>query len=807
MKQRIIIRFKLIALLSFVLMTFFTASSQSLPSFSGNIEDLSDEQIKGYWERAKAQGYTIEQVKSMAMARGVSADKISEIERRINGFGAGETGLQGSQIDNVLGIDDSPPVGYVGNDISFNLSENPIFGYDFFNNKNITFAPNLNLPTPQNYQLGPGDEVVINIWGAAESSYILEVDRTGAIRIPSIGPVFVSGLAISNANEVIKNKLRNIYDGISAPDSSPYKVFVEINLAKVRTVQVNIIGEVKVPGTYSLSSLSNVLNALYASGGPTEQGTFRKIKLIRNGEEISYFDIYKYLIEGSQDGNKILQDQDLIVVSPFISRIVISGSIKRPGIYEILPEENLNDLFKYVSGFNSNAYRKRFLLERIEDDRRVVRELEYVNAANLKLQDGDRIVVNNIIDKYKNRVEIEGAVYRPGAYELTDELTLKDLIEKAAGLDEGAFMERGLIFRIKADGVSKEVLSYSVTDVMSGEKNLILRPNDVVRIYSAKSLKEEYTLTIDGAVQEPSTFAFIENMTLEDLIIMAGGYKDNANTNVIDVFRRIKDDNFDTLAESIQISADSSLSSRGSSFILKPNDKVSVRSLKGFTEQKRVSIEGEINFPGTYSIANKNERISDLVIRAGGLSPYAFINGATLIRQNPYYDDSQSSAVEAIDTENLPNKKLSNQKEFRVGINLQAVLDDDGYNSKSNLVLESGDRLVVPSIMETVKIDGEIIVPTLAAYDNNLTVNDYVGKSGGFSSKAKKGKVYVVYLNGDIASTKHFLFFRSYPKVKPGAVILVPAKGESRNPLNTQEVLALSASVLAIAVLVDNLVK
>lgn len=799
-------------ILTLVICIFFSLTqtfAQSLPAISGNVEDLSDDQIKQYWNQAKAQGYTLEQIKSVALARGVSASQIGELERRVSGLGANAAGLEGSQIDNALGVDDTNPVGFVGTEQITGVEEDPLFGYSFFNNQNITFAPNLNLPTPANYRLGPGDEVVINLWGAAQNTYTLEVDRTGAVRIPNLGPVYISGLEMENALGVLETNLSRIYSGIRAGDSSPYKVFLDVNISKVRTIQVNIIGQVKVPGTYSLSALSNVLNALYASGGPTKEGTFREVKLFRSGEDPITFDIYKYLTTGSQDGNVVLQDQDLIVISPYLSRVNIQGAVKRPGTFEILPNENLSDLLNFASGFKSTAYKDRIVLERIEDDRRVVRELLYKDAKSSALKDGDRLQIRSIIDKYKNRIEITGAVYRPGAYELTEGLELQDLIEKAAGLVEGAYLERALVFRTKEDGFTKEIIAINLNDVFNGSKLVKLQANDAVRIFSKKSLTDTYDVTIDGAVREPNTFPFIENMTVEDLVILSGGFSIGANPDVIDVFRRVKDDQPETLAETFKINSDGSLeASSGTEFKLQPQDRVSVRRLRGITDFIRVGVEGEVNYPGKYSVATKNETILDLVERAGGISEYAFVEGATLVRANPYYkEEAVTQITQTINDTLAVKKKLNNQKDFRVGINLSKILADNGRESKENMILQNGDRLIIPSVKETVKVEGQVLVPSLVRFDPSLTLADYIEKSGGFATDAKKGKVYVIYSNGDIATTNNFLFFRSYPKLEPGALILVPQKPINPNRLSAQETVGIATGLTTLGLLVDRLLR
>jgi|TARA_R100000479_G_scaffold33554_3_gene13981 protein involved in polysaccharide export with SLBB domain len=809
--------FSIKKVLLFLLFTLcFTAGdmvAQTVPSssiLSADVEDLTDEQIQSYWERAKQQGYTMEQLKAMAAARGVSPTKIAELERRLNQMGSSTKTLEGEQIDSSLNIDNKAPIGFTGNEVKEGVTKDPIFGYDFFNNQNISFTPNMNLATPANYELGPGDEVSINLWGAAENNYNVEVDREGAVRISNIGPIYVSGLTMQEASAKIKGKLKRIYSGINASDNSPYKVFLSVSLINVRTVQVNIIGEVKVPGTYSLSALSTVLNALYASGGPTKQGTFREIKLVRNGDKITHFDVYDYLINGSQVGNKTLQDQDVIIISPYISRVKINGSVKRTGTYELKPGETLSDLLKFTGGFTSNAYKERVVLERIEGDRRVVKEILVDKESETPLQDGDILTVNEIIDKFENKITIAGAVYRPGKYEFTPGLTIKDLINKAAGVNDRAFLERGLLFSTE-DGVTETATPFSVSEVLSGSKSIQLQPDDRVQIFNKYDLTESYTLSIDGAVNNPIKIPYVQNMTVEDLVLLGGGFTDGANENKIDIYRRVDDDSYETLSENFKVSANGKLTLEdGSNFILQPNDRVSVRYLKGFSEQIKVSVTGEANYPGNYTIERKNEKISDLLERAGGITQYAFIEGATLVRLNPFYkEETQRETFEGLaekeEVTGTEDDNLKNRREFRVGINLEKIIDNE--DSKHNLVLKSGDQLIIPSTKQTVKVEGEVLVPSLVRFEKGMTLKDYISKSGGFSSDAKKGKTYVVYANGDIASTKHFLFFRSYPRLEPGAAILVPAKPENKNKLSAQEVVGISTGLTTLGLLIDRLLQ
>lgn len=774
--------------------------AQSIPS---NIDTLSDNQLREYLGQAKSQGYTIDQIKTLALSRGVSAEQISGFEARVNTLSNVNNGLEGQQINNTLGVSNATPIGFTDNSNVASNAKSRIFGMDFFNNPNISFTPNLNVPTPDSYVLGPGDEIVINIWGAAENTYSLTIDREGVLRIPNVGPVIVSGQELKVANALIENKLKRVYGGISAPSSSPYKVFVNSSLSKVRSIQVNIIGEVNVPGTYTLTSLSTVLNGLYASGGPTDNGTLRQVKVVRNGEQPVFFDVYKYLVEGSQEGNITLRDNDLIIVSPYISRLTVNGAVKRSGDYELMPEESFSDLLRFVSGFKANAYKDEISLQRIAGDRLAIREIAYSNILNEKLQSGDIINVTSIISKIENSVSIEGPVFRPGDFEFVQGLTVKDLIAKASGITKFAYSERGIIYR-GDNGGAKTIIPFELSDVLSGNSTIALENNDRVKLFSKEFLTVNEKLFISGGVNNPGDYNYYDGLTIEDLVLIAGGLSDKANPSIIDVYRKIKDDDIETLAESFNTSLEGQLDfSRTSSFELKPGDRVSIRLLRGINNNVRITIEGEVNYPGNYSALNKNERISDFIEKAGGLSNYAFKNGATLIRKNPFYQDEAQNLLNR-DINDSTNVNLNNQKDFRVGIDLEKILKNPG-NTKENIVIKDGDKIIVPSIKSTVKTEGEVLIPSLIREENNLSFKDYINKSGGFTQEALRRKSYVIYPNGDIAATNSFLFFKNYPKLTPGSIVVVPAKKVKTNGITTQEVLGLTSGFATLALLVDRL--
>ena len=772
-----------------------------------NIDELSDEQISIYWDKAKAEGYSLEQLEVVLQSRGMSLRLISKLKQRITALRYTDTNTTlnpGTSAQNDLSVIDK--FGFEGS-LPKQITKSGLFGYDFFSNPNISFTPNLNLATPSTYELGPGDELLIVIWGAAENSYRNQVDREGAIRLKNIGPIYVSGLSIKEAKFKITSYLKRIYSGIGATKDSHNRVNVDISLVGVRTVQVNIIGEVKVPGTYSLSALSSVLNALYASGGPTENGTFRKVKVIRQGTNLGTFDIYKYLIEGSEEGNVLVRDQDKIIVSPFLSRVQVQGNVKRPGLYELLEGETLEDFIGYFSGFTSDAYKERLIVERVNGTQKEVREILVSDQPNFILKDGDVVTVQKVIDRFENRISIEGAIFRPGNYQLSEGLTLFDLLEKASGVKEDAFLERGIIYRTM-DDVKQEIISFSVKNVLNKSENIDLKREDKVRVFRESELKENKTISISGAINMPQTIQFIDKMSIEDFIAVSGGFREGADVKIIDIARRVADGDFKTISKNIKRStSDDLVLNENNIFYLEPFDRVSVRYMKGFTNQKIVIINGEVSYPGSYTIVDKDERISDLIKKAGGFSPYAYLEGATLVRQiSPGSKKEQFKLLKIIkEKDSLSNINLG-INEFKIGIDLVKIMNSNEDESAGNLLLKEGDVLIIPSEKQTVEVRGGVLVPSLIRFDKSFSLKEYIHKSGGFSENAKSSKAYVIYANGEVSSTKSFLCFKSYPKIKPGALIVVPNKIKRRR-LPIQEVIAITTGVSTLGILINALLK
>lgn len=801
-------------LLIILAFTFFTSLivAQDISQLKNvNISDLSDKQIESYWLAIQKNGYTMAQAETLAKAQGVSSVKIAEFKRRVNSLDSSPKST--NKKDNVLEEKNTyDSFGLKGNnDFYKEKPKESLFGFDFFNNPNITFTPNVNIAVPENYQLGPGDELVIDLWGASEVTYKSTVNNQGNIKIEGVGQIYVNGFTIENASKKIISKLKNKHAGIGAPANSYNKINTNITVSKIRTVQVNIIGEVKVPGTYSLNSLSTVLNGLYVSGGPTKMGTFRDIKLVRNGETIGVLDIYTYLLEGSQKGNLKLQDQDVLLVGPYKNLVTVEGAVKRPGIYELKKGQTLDDLIQYFGGFTAEAYTNLLVLERVNGKQKEVKEVQIQDAKNFLIQGGDKLTIQKIVDKYKNKISVIGEVYRPGDYELHDNMTLKELIEKAEGVTPEAFLSRGLLVRIFDDS-NKENIAFSILDILNGKTSIVLKARDQIRIFNKQELRERRTLTIDGAVNAPITIDFVGKLQIEDVIAMSGGLKEGADPQVINVSRRLKDGSFETLSENFTVSSKTNLAlNNGEPFYLEPYDIINVRYLKGYVSQKNVIIKGEVKYQGSYLLTNKNERISDLVKRAGGLTPFAYVNGATLLRKKEGETDiTQQKLLRNINEKDTITKNvkfLEKANSFKIGIDLNTILNKGGAGTEIDLFLEEGDELIIPSEKQTIEVRGEVLSPALVHFKSGKSLTEYVNNSGGYSEGAKKAKTFVIYSNGDIKTTKKFLFFKFHPRLEPGAIIFVPTKIAKRNKLTTQEVLGITSGIGTIALIIQALKK
>ena len=778
-----------------------------------NVDQLSDEQIQSFWEKAQAQGYSITDLETAARVKGVPVSQITKLRQRIMTLSTSvkkRTATSGNKPTS----SEQEIFGRTGRETKDSImvtKKSRVFGYDFFQNPKISFAPTINVPTPESYIINTGDELLVEVWGAAESSTTQKVDNQGNIILPMAGKVHVGGLNFVEAKARINTALRKIYAGISAPEGSYAKVYTGVSIANIRTVKINIIGEVEAPGTYSLSALSTVINALYASGGPTENGSFRNIQVVRGGKTIAHLDIYNFLLKGSQEGNINLNDQDVIIVPPYKNQVEVIGFVKREGIYEVKEGEKLSSLVDYFGGFKSNAYKDIMVVERIVGAKREVKEVPFSDAGKFAMQGGDKLLVHRLSDIYHNRISITGAVYQPGNYAYSEGMTVLDLIDKAAGVREEAYLNRAILFR-SIDRVDKQSLNFSLKDLLEKKQTIALQPNDSLHIYGRDSLIAKPMVRIEGAVRKPQKFAYAKGLYPADLIIMAGGFIEGADQTQVQVARQLNDANFKTISKVYNVSLSKE---GGDSIALEPNDIVTVRYEKGYVPQQVVKIEGEVSFPGFYAILSKEERISSLIERSGGLAPYAYVEGATLVRKKDKNEkddkaqekqlkklkktDKDLTLIETKEEENTPEAS-----EYRVGINLKKIMENK--NSYQDLVLKDGDVLIIPSEKQTVEVKGLVLAPSLVRYEKGKSTRSYINSAGGFSDNAQKKSVYVVYANGDVKGTNRFLFFRSYPKVAPGALVIVPEKPEKKS-LSTTETVSVMTALTTLAILIYNAFK
>ena len=782
-----------------------------------NVDQLSDEQIQSFWEKAQAQGYSITDLETAARVKGIPVSQITKLRQRIMSLSTSikkkttttttPSNKPTSSEQEIFGRTEKE----YQRDSLQPIKKSRVFGYDFFQNPKISFAPTINVPTPESYIINTGDELLVEVWGAAESSTTQKVDNQGNIILPMAGKVHVGGLNFVEAKARINTALRKIYAGISAPEGSYAKVYTGVSIANIRTVKVNIIGEVEAPGTYSLSALSTVINALYASGGPTENGSFRNIQVVRGGKTIAHLDIYNFLLKGSQEGNINLNDQDVIIVPPYKNQVEVIGFVKREGIYEVKEGEKLSSLVDYFGGFKSNAYKDIMVVERIVGAKREVKEVPFSDAGKFAMQGGDKLLVHKLSDIYHNRISITGAVYQPGNYAYSEGMTVLDLIDKAAGVREEAYLNRAILFR-SIDRVDKQSLNFSLKDLLEKKQTIALQPNDSLHIYGRDSLIAKPMVRIEGAVRKPQKFAYAKGLYPADLIIMAGGFIEGADQTQVQVARQLNDANFKTISKVYTVSLSKE---GGDSIALEPNDIVTVRYEKGYVPQQVVKIEGEVSFPGFYVILSKEERISSLIERSGGLAPYAYVEGATLVRKkdkNEKDDKAQEKQLKKLKKtdkdltliETKEEEKTPEASEYRVGINLKKIMENK--NSYQDLVLKDGDVLIIPSEKQTVEVKGLVLAPSLVRYEKGQSTRSYINSAGGFSDNAQRKSVYVVYANGDVKGTSRFLFFRSYPKVAPGALVIVPEKPEKKS-LSTTETVSVMTALTTLAILIYNAFK
>ena len=826
------------------------------------VDELTDEQIQEFISRVEESGLSQQQLEILAKQRGMSSTEIAKLRTRIlnvknkKPINTPTTGDQTNRLrEDPLEDTDQDEFAFFEQLMlpdSLKEDELQIFGLSIFRNANINFQPNVNIATPKNYVVGPGDEVIIDIYGASEQSYQQTISPDGNILIPNLGPIFLSGLSIDQARKKMESRLSTIYSGLKPTDGSAPNTFAQVSLGQLRSIKVIVLGEVLQPGTYTISSLSGVFNALYYAGGPTETGSFRQVDVLRGGKLIKSLDLYEALIEGKINQQMHLEDDDVILIRPYINRVVLDGDVKRPAIYELREGETLETLLNFAGGFNESAYKEVINVSRKGTARRSMLTVRQKDFSSTPLQNGDEIKIEPIKNLFTNRVIIEGAINRPGSYEITEGLTLKSLIDVAGDLREDAFLGRAIVIR-QNDDFTLSSLSIHLGDLLEGRvEDIVVKPEDFVKISSIFDLEETRLVSIEGEVINPGQYTFVENLTVEDLITLSGGLKASASNSSIDIARRIIEEGSDVSKISevytIPIRKDLRLGEGASTFKLMPFDLVLIRRSANYTEQVVVEVEGEIMNKGMYALEKRVERISDVIARAGGLTPYAYAKGATLIRRTEFYKSPEAKREEAI-------KKLEAQKQAKldglkpedvqvdltdlsessttdaasqlkreafeilqdqdtllknvrlkeresIGIDLVEILKSPG--SKYDLILQEGDIISIPKQLQTVRLQGELLYPSTIRFDDSYRFKNFISLSGGFTDDAKKGKAYVVYANGSVSRTRSFFGIRSFPKVEPGAEIFIPRKPDRRK-LSPGEIISIASGLGTIALIIDNL--
>lgn len=807
-------------------------------------QKMTDDQVVEYVMSAQEKGDSQQQIAADLLRRGVTMEQINRIRRKMDGqekTGIGQTidkksrtrtatqqngalllqsdkgvvqKMSGTERETMM----SDGLGFLFPDSTMmymmkDAKKKEIFGHRIFQNKDVAFEAAYNLPTPANYQLGPGDEVVIDIWGTSQTSIRETISPDGNIYVEDLGPVYLSGLTVKQANSSLKQQFGEIYSSINGEEPTSN---ISLSLAQNRTIQVHVMGEVENPGTYTMSSFATIFNALYQAGGVNEVGTLREVKVYRGDKQVATYDVYDFILNGNSNTGIRLEDNDVVSVDAYKNLVCITGNVKRPMYYEMLDSESASILLKYAGGFQGNAYKEDIRLIRNGKREREIYTLNAVEQQEFMLLDGDSVSVDSIMPSFANMVEVKGAVYRPGLFQMDGRVnTVKQLIECAGGLKDEAFMNRAVLNRRNPNN-TLENLAINLNDLMSGRiDDVVLRKNDILLVASLFDMQEVQTITIYGEVAFPGVYQYADNMTVEDFIVNAGGLNEAASTARVDVARRVKDAGAITTSDTITMTYSFALSDgllvEGSpNFTLMPFDEVYVRKSPGYYKQENVVIEGEVLFDGTYALTKKNQRLSELIQSAGGLTPQAYPEGARLIRQMTEeelqrLDVSIETALQSAKTMEDSvriRKSMEEQTSYPVGVELHKALEKPG--SDADITLRNGDRLIIPQFFNTVKMSGEVMYANTVAYQKGKRLSYYLDQAGGYSNNAKKSKVYIVYMNGTVARANR----AKSRLIQPGCEIIVPKKDKER--LKTTEILSLgstSASLATVVIALTNILR
>lgn len=739
---------------------------------------LTDDQVITYIKTQAATGKSQNQIGKELLAQGVTADQIKRIRAQYEQE-------QNTQVNQTTGaelrtrlreeVEESESDNHAVEDVEETAIQKTIYGHDIFNSRALTFEPNSNMATPQNYKLGPGDEVIIDIWGVSEDNIRQQISPDGRIMISQLGPVYLNGLTVAEANKQLKNIFAKKYAGVGSDTD------INLTLGQIRSIQIDVLGEVRTPGTFRISPFSNAFHALYNAGGINDIGSLRNIDIFRNGKKISTIDVYDFLFKGKDVGNIRLQEGDVIIVPPYNELVHVEGNVKRPMFYELKPNESLSKLIEYAGGFTGDAYSDVVRVRRLNGLEKELHTVERMEYPTYSLKDGDVISVGVVTDEFTNKVEIGGSVYRPGTYAINENVkTLRQLIQKAEGLTDDAYLGRALMYREKPDR-SLEVLSINLGDIMNGTAaDIELRKNDIINIININVITERGGFTINGLVASPGTYPYAEGTSLKDLILQAGGLLEGASTARVEISRRIIDqdatDATNQLAETYTVNIENGLDvGEAAEFMLKPYDLVQVRRSPTYSPQETMTLQGQVLFPGNYVIDTRNERISDVIRRAGGLLESAYVQGAYLKRR--LSDEERARREETIrlaransenSSDSISMSNLAINEVSNVGIDLQKAIENPG--SYYDVTVQAGDILTIPELQSTVKISGDVLFPNTVVYVPGKKLKYYINQAGGYGENARKNKAYVVYMNGTASKAS------GKTPIEPGSQIIVPSK-------------------------------
>ena len=759
---------------------------------------MTDQQVLEYAKDGVKQGKDQRTIATELARRGVTREQAERVKKlyeqqtntdsnNLTGTAKAEARLrEQTQEDNSTMLDEKPQAQEVA-------QQDAVFGRNIFNTRNLTFEPNVNIATPPNYRLGPGDEVVIDIWGASQNTIRQQISPDGTINLEQLGPVFLSGMTVDRAQQYLTDELRKIYSDQSNQ--------IRVTLGNTRTIQINVMGEVVQPGTYALSAFSTVFHALYRAGGVSNIGSLRNVKVSRGGKIVATVDVYQFIMQGKTRDDIRLEEGDVIIVPAYDALVQITGNVKRPMRYEMKKDETLSTLLKYAGGFTSDAYTKSLRIVRQNGKEYQVNTVDDTDYSVCKMHDGDVVTAEAILDRFTNKLEVRGAVYRPGIYELGGKLnTVRELVNKADGLMADAFTGRAVLYR-ERENKTREVKQIDIRAIMEGtQPDIPLQKNDVLYIPSIHDLEDLGNVQIFGEVAHPGDYPYADNMTLEDLVITAGGLRESASVVRVDVARRIKDpkstESSATIGQTFSFGLKDGFVVDGEpGFTLQPYDQVFVRRSPGYSAQQNVTVNGEVLYGGTYALTSKSERISSIIAKAGGATPFAYVKGAKLTRVA-----NEEEIRRMQDVVNLLRRQVGDamidslginvQNTFTVGIDLEAALANPG--SDADIVLREGDVITVPEYNNTVKIDGAVMMPNTVSYKEGESVKYYISQAGGYGQNAKKSKKFIIYMNGQIAEVKG----SGKKQIEPGCEIIVPSKRKKQ--FNLGNVVGLASSITSL---------